>query len=320
MDGPTLIVSGPWRKPHNDLVHQSYGGHASLHDADQAERLLGTRDAPIHGTTHLSQFTPLLLQVFGHEWFERGTISVFFKKMVSHQKPVQAQMELPHIGTAAADQQLRLWLRFEDGSLALEGTASLGHVPGSTVSQQLSKVTAPRDELIIMKGIKIGDRSPRVKVSVRDWDMNLRELGHGTFPYTMREKLKVITEPHLWFTEEGGAKSPWGSAILPPENIHSVMYPQGLPRWPRPQAVGLLGACEMRLFNGPVVFGGEYELETEVIKVGETPRTEFYWTKSTLYSGDKVVGEMDLQQMSLKNSYPGPEARGYAKAGGKAKL
>jgi len=164
----------------------------------------------------------------------------------------------------------------------------------------------------------VGDRSPRVPVCVRDWDMSLAELGHGTFPYPLRDKLKIITEPHAWFTEEGGAGSPWGRAVLPPETMHSLMFPQRLPHWAHPRAVGLLGGCEMRVLRGPLFVGQAYELETEVIKLGETPRTEFYWTRSTLFGGGAVVAEMDLQSMSLKNSVAGPPEQGYAAA--RAKL
>lgn len=290
-----------------------------MHDADQAEKLLGTRDAPIHGPMHLSQFTPLLLEVFGHEWFARGTISVHFRKMVSHLVPVQAHIEPPPAGHAEG-RSARVWLTFKDGSLALEGTASLGDAPGSMVASQIAKVKPPKEELIIMKGVEVGQRSGRVKVCIRDWDMDLRKLGHGTFPYTVREKLAIITEPHPWFTETGGKTSPWGRAVVPPCVMHAAMYPQRLPRGSHPDSVGLLGGCELRMVNGPIYMGEEYEVQTEVIALGETPRTEFQWTRSTLYHGETVVGYQDLQSMSLKNSFPGPAHRGYKGEVPKAKL
>ena len=42
---------------------------------------VGLSLAPIHGTVHWSQLTPLLLEAFGKEWFETGCISVHFMKM-----------------------------------------------------------------------------------------------------------------------------------------------------------------------------------------------------------------------------------------------
>ena len=145
--------------------------------------------------------------------------------------------------------------------------------------------------------------------------MNLKELGHGTFPYTLQEKLAIVTEPHEWFKPDGA--SPWGRPILPPETIHSIMFPQGI-RGAHPAAVGLLGGCELRLRDGPVRVGEQYELDTEILAIGETPRTEFYWTKSTLYrtSTGAVVGEHLLQSMSLKGSFPGPAELGYSAAAG----
>mmetsp|Transcript_13313 Transcript_13313/g.27681 ORF Transcript_13313/g.27681 Transcript_13313/m.27681 type:complete len:229 (+) Transcript_13313:2-688(+) len=228
-------------------------------------------------------------------------------------------MELPPEG-APEGTSVRVWLSFKDGSVALEGTASLGAAPGSMASSQISKVKPPKEELLILKGMEVGQRSGRVKVCVRDWDMDLRKLGHGTFPYSVREKLAVITEPHPWFTEEGGSPSPWGRAIVPPCVMHGVMYPQRLPRGANPGSVGLLGGCELRMVNGPIFMGEEYEVQTEVLALGETPRTEFQWTRSTLYRGETVVGYHDLQSMSLKHSFPGPVERGYQGPVARAKL
>ena len=60
------------------------------------------------------------------------------------------------------------------------------------------------------------------------------------------------------------------------------------------------------MVDGPVFVGNRYLLDCEVIAVGETPRTEFYWTRSRLRDlereGQPIVAEMDLQSMSMKNS------------------
>lgn len=134
MESP-LVLTGPWRQPHNDLVTQSYGGHSSLHDADQAGKLLGTRKAPIHGPMHL-------LHVLGPDWFVCATISVDFRKMISYFVPVQEHMELPPEGKHEGC-NVRVWLSFKDGEPALEGPASLGSTSASMVSQQIAKVKAP---------------------------------------------------------------------------------------------------------------------------------------------------------------------------------
>ena len=40
------------------LIEQEYGGHKSIHDDAEAERL-GFKAGPIEGPTHFSQFDPL---------------------------------------------------------------------------------------------------------------------------------------------------------------------------------------------------------------------------------------------------------------------
>lgn len=129
----------------------------------------------------------------------------------------------------------------------------------------------------------------------------------------MREKLKIITEPHPWFDGSDAPDEirPWGDGdkrpILPVENVHSILYPQGhSSNHEGVDALGLLGGCEVRMIDGPVFVGNRYALDCEIIAVGETPRMEFYWTRSRLRDlereGHPLVAEMDLQSMSMKNS------------------
>lgn len=65
--------------------------------------------APIHGTVHWSQLTPLLLEAFGKEWFETGCISVHFVKMVGHLQPVRCFLE-------SEGSQRKVWMEHMDGS------------------------------------------------------------------------------------------------------------------------------------------------------------------------------------------------------------
>ena len=130
-------------------------GHLSLHDAENAAKILGTADdpkgggqdhldgAPIHGTTHMSQFTPLCLDVLRAAWFQRGSLSVHFLRMVSHLMPIQAHIRRPQPGQT----QVECGITFEDGELVLQGTASCGERRAedgpSMVEQRLAKVVAP---------------------------------------------------------------------------------------------------------------------------------------------------------------------------------
>jgi hypothetical protein len=54
------------------------------------------------------------------------------------------------------------------------------------------------------------------------------EIGQ-LYPFTLNEKLTVITEPSPWYTADGGASSPWGRAIIPMEMISVLtQYTSGL--------------------------------------------------------------------------------------------
>jgi hypothetical protein len=72
-DAP-LAICGPMRRPHQMLATQEYDGHTSIHDDAMAEKL-GFRAGPIEGPTHFSQFAPLLANLWGRTWFERGCFS-----------------------------------------------------------------------------------------------------------------------------------------------------------------------------------------------------------------------------------------------------
>src|SRR5437899_444361 len=39
------------------------------------------------------------------------------------------------------------------------------------------------------------------------------------YPFTLADKLKVITEPSPWYMRESGAESPWGRRMIPTEMI-----------------------------------------------------------------------------------------------------
>eukprot|EP00438_Fugacium_kawagutii_P036128 Skav236847 [mRNA] locus=scaffold1027:253413:258249:+ [translate_table: standard] len=104
---PCLV--GAWRRPPNDLQEQEVGGgHKAIHD-DATAAKVGLKLAPIHGTVHWSQLTPLLLEAFGPAWFETGSISVHFVNMVGHLQPVRAFLEI------SDKNQRKVWMEHMDG-------------------------------------------------------------------------------------------------------------------------------------------------------------------------------------------------------------
>ena len=90
--------------------------------------------------------------------------------------------------------------------------------------------------------------------------------GNGAaYPFSLADKLARITEPHPWYTPDGGASSPWGRAVVPMEMI-SVLANKSGNAWPvRSPALGLFLDLEIRLLDGPVFVDQHYAVEREVL-------------------------------------------------------
>mmetsp|Transcript_43215 Transcript_43215/g.84888 ORF Transcript_43215/g.84888 Transcript_43215/m.84888 type:complete len:353 (+) Transcript_43215:42-1100(+) len=312
VDATKGILIGRVCNPSNDLMEQDVGGgHRPIHDENIAASLGFTDGAPIHGTVHFSQLAPLLLEAFGHRWFEEGSISVHFLKPVRHLEPVRAFAEIPRGGQS----QIRIWMEKDDGggTRVFEGTASCGSRAGlapSTIQRRIASLkTMPLTTELILMRLRPGERSARELGVGIDFG---RRIG-GLFPHTIEQKNRVITEPSLWYEEGGGSSSPWGRAVLAPELLNAIMfYTYDRVKWQDGsvadnKAVGLFGGCEVNVLDGPLFPGELYDLEREVIGLGETRGTEFVWVHTRLFrqGSDSVVAEMLLQTMALKRSVPG---------------
>jgi len=310
---------GEWRRPINDLQDQlDGGGNKSIHDETTAQAAGFSNGAPIHGTVHWSQLTPLLLKVYGKEWFEKGTISTSFKTVVTHLQPVKAFIEKPN-RPKEIPLQVKVWMEHMDGRLVFDGTASLGKDDDSTmIDRQLQKNKPLKGNLVFVP-YKPNTKSSSIEQACITWDDKI--IGK-LFPFTTKEKLDVITEWHPWFSQEhfsSSEKSPWEKPILSPEALNQIMLYtwNDQVKWPDPPynllppnetPVGMFGACEVKIHNGPVFLNKTYAISREIIATGETPRTEFRWTKTTMRdSGDsgQVIAEMTLQDMLLKNTVKG---------------
>ena len=213
------------RRPRNDLALQELKGASrpAIHDAGVA-KAAGLKDAPIHGTTHMTQFQPLLHERFGsREWEETGALALLFHEPVAHREPVVAYVGDKIEGAA----HVPVWMeRVRDGTRVLSGTASVGRLDpnvrdDSAVRRALAKAIArpsPSVPLAIVR-VQVGETSVRESgVALRFDGANIGPL----FPYAYRDKLTRLTEPHPWFTREGGRASPWGRPVLPLE-MHNVL-------------------------------------------------------------------------------------------------
>ena len=133
----TDILKGPLRAPAQMLQEQSYGGHKSLHDDAEAERL-GIKAGPIEGPTHFQQFVPMLYDIWGKDWFERGCLSTHFLNMVFEGEKVRAFVERPAPGATRA----KCWAEKED---RMGADQNMGNLYPFSLNQKLAVITEPSD-------------------------------------------------------------------------------------------------------------------------------------------------------------------------------
>ena len=69
------VTTGPMWAARNWSID---AGEGSIHDDATASKL-GFRGGTVAGDVHMNQFPPVLIQLFGNEWFERGQLSLDFK-------------------------------------------------------------------------------------------------------------------------------------------------------------------------------------------------------------------------------------------------
>jgi acyl dehydratase len=294
------VLTGPWRMPKQMLHAQTYDSHASIHDDATAQKL-GFQGGTIEGPTHFSQFAPLCERIWGQQWFETGCLSAHYRNPVFEGEEVQASIELPKAGARIGT----IGMTRKDGIEILRGTASVGDVAETALSQRLKELK-PLTDPVILHDIKVGMKTVRQSVKM-DPDQHMGDL----YPFSLAGKLKVITEPSPYYS---GRDNPWGRPIVPFEML-SVLFQyrareDGLPV--RGPAVGLFADQEIRLLRGPVFVGESYTTEREVVFLSGSRRTESMWVRTTIFAADgAAVATMLLNLASIKQSYA-PYEKEYA--------
>lgn len=128
----------------------------------------------------------------------------------------------------------------------------------------------------------------------------------GLYPFTLNEKLKVITENDPMYSD--ASASPWGRAVIPLELVSVIgNYSSRTARFPVKQpAIGLFADLEIRMIDGPLFVGEEYVLRREVVALSVSRRVENYWIRTRFFdkARKKQVAEMLLNHGVMKASYP----------------
>jgi hypothetical protein len=296
-----IALYGPFRAPRQMLANQEYGGHVSLHD-DATAKKLGFVAGPIEGPTHFSQFVPLLERQWGRAWFETGCLSIHFKSPCVEGDEVRAWVETP---MATNGDRVRVGMDQRDGTEVLTGTASIGQSPTESELERRVRTLPPAGELVILADLRVGTKGKVIEHVRMDHDVAMGAL----YPFSLRDKLAVITEPSPWYTEATGASSPWGRAVVPLEMVSVLTgYTGGYAGFAVKQpSIGLIGDLEVRMLRGPLFVGEDYALEREVVAISDGRRTESYWVKTLVReekSGDLVATTL-LNHAVLRASYPG---------------
>ena len=287
-----LTITGPYRRPRQLLAEQSIHGHTSIHD-DATAAALELTGAPIEGPTHFSQFDPLAFGAWGPVWFERGCISSHFQTMVVDGEEVQASMTVDAQGDAAIEAHK------PDGTPVLTGTASVGD--GGRPTALASRLAAQRTpgSLWIIDQLTVGMTSSEPIRSVVTFD----DSNGPHYPFSLRDKLDAITEPSPWYLS---ADNRWGRPILPFEMISVLGHKDGFSFPVRQPSVGLFLDLEVRVHEGPLYVDEPYDIVHTVVGIGESRRTESFWTRTTISAagGGPVLASVLLHQGVFKDSYP----------------
>src|SRR3984893_9607475 len=298
---PDFLV-GPWRQPHQMLNTQVYDSHASIHDDATAQKL-GFQGGTIEGPTHFSQFAPLCERIWGRAWFETGCLSAHYRNPAFEGEEVQANIEKPKPG----ERTCAIGMTKRDGTEILRGTASVGGDGSETALSRRLGELQPLTDPVILADLKVGMKTPRQTVRM-DFDQHMGDL----YPFSLAQKLKVITEPSAYYSQE---LNPWGRAIIPMEMLSVLFqYRAREDRLPvRGPAVGLFADQEIRLLRGPIFVGESYTTEREVVALSGSRRTESLWVRTSVFaSGDAPVASMLLNLASIKDSYANYEGEHQA--------
>ncbi len=282
-DTQILDITGPLRVPRN-MFSGTRGnpGSGSIHDDATASKL-GFKGGTVAGSVHMDQFAPILISIYGDEFFEHGNLSLYFKQATVDAEPVRA------FARRVGAEQARVWMENEKGDLVAEGTASCGAPDMNGAVRQRLATQKSGGDLRILKNCKVGDVSKPVPSRVDSTsDAATRRQGN-------------ITEPLAAYRGEGK----WNGKVVPIGTCVNVLRAAQGEILKRTGAVGLFGALEIQFVNGPVMADTDYLNVCKTLSLSESPKTENIWWEGTLTdkSGKLIVTHLQYLRF-MKGSSP----------------
>ena len=248
----------------------------------------------IEGPTHFSQFAPLGARLWGQAWFETGCLSAHYRNACFEGEEVQAILSKPLPGTS----QCQIQMVKRDGTEVLRGTASVGDRTRATALETRLTELKPLADPVILRDVKVAQTSKRQTVRMA-FDQNMGDL----YPFSLRQKLKVITEPLAVLFRRRQSLGPGDHPDGDAERAVSV------PLQGRSAAGQGAGGRPVRRPGDPADPGAALRrrgvrVEREVVALSGSRRTESAWIKTRVFDkAGAVVATMLLNMATLKDSY-----------------
>lgn len=274
------VLAGPVRRPAN----ASKDAKGSIHD-DATAQTLGFRGGTVAANIHFEQFPPLMEALFGGAWFRTGSLSLYFLTPTTDGEPVQAFARRP----PAQGGQAEVWMEDAAGAKVCEGTATVGQPDLQSCLRRRLQGVRPAVDLRMLSGSRVGDKVTSIAT---------RAGADG-----IRARLPVVTEPLADYEDP----SIWGERMAPSAAAIDLMRAVEGPLFRRvTDYVGMFGAIEVQMLDGPVFADHDYLVDGEVLALSESPKTEIVWYQSTLKepATSLPVARMILLSRLLKASSP----------------
>lgn len=283
-----VLVSTGVKNPRNF----SPRAHGTIHD-DEVANKLGFRGGAIAGSIHLDQFGPALVETFGQQWFETGSLGLYFLHPLLDKEPVEGTIDAGGSALPLAGSRCAVHMVTPDGTAVAEGTASVGDVASPSPVTTRDRRPCDPASLRMLSRTTIGMALPPVVESPYMGDQRER-ITNG-----------IMTAPLDWYTGE----SPWGGAICSPLTISRIMTSSVMQPLEKliGRAVGLYGALELRHVDGPLYLDEDYVVSGVLTHVSETPKTEVAWCDVQACRAsdpEKVVATFTVMTRLLKASSP----------------
>lgn len=271
----------------------SINSKGSIHD-DATATELGFRAGTVAGDIHLEQFGGILLQAFGQQWFETGSLSMYYMHATADAEPVEATLDTADKVAPLTNAQIAARMQTPEGITVAEGTASVGtsSAPSALYSRDRRSVDAST-----LKMLRYATPGRPLETFTRQAPGENQIVRHAS---------GTMTAPLDWYVNE----SPWGEPICSPLTTCRLLVAGMTDSIEKEcgEFVGLYGAIEIRHHQGPLLLNTEYTITGRVLDVSDSPKTEVLWYTTEARraedpSGDPIAS-LTMMTRLLKDSSP----------------